>query len=509
VRRYRLQPALQPGEVRELRFQTTLHERGFPNSGALTQIVANGTFLNNSDITPTLGVDRQAFLSDRSKRRQQGLPAELRMAKLEDESARQRNPLRPDSDWVTADITVSTDADQTPIAPGRTLSDTTQGGRRTVQFRPDAPINHFFSIQSARYDVRRDQLGDIDLAVYFHPGHDFNVDRMLKAMKASLALFDLSFSPYQFKQARILEFPGYSAFAQSFANTIPYSEDIGFLSRTTDPTGIDIATYVTAHEIAHQWWAHQLVPANQQGWTMMVETIAQYSALLVMEQIYGREHIRRFLKYELDRYLRGRGGEAVEELPLARVENQPYIHYRKGSLAMFWLKEVVGADVVNRVLSELLRRYAFQGPPYANTTDFLSLLREHAGPQHDALITDLFETITLWDVKLTAARVKPRADGRFDLALDIQARKFRADGQGQETEVPLDEVFDVGAFSVQPGRPDFDADAVITLQRLPLRSGEQTITLVVDQAPAWAGVDPYSMRIDRNGSDNLLKVDPD
>ena len=167
---------------------------------------------------------------------------------------------------------------------------------------------------------------------------------MLKAMKASLALFGEVFSPYQFKQARIIEFPSYADFAQAFANTIPYSENIGFLAKLSDPDKIDIATYVTAHEIAHQWWAHQIIPANQQGATMLVESFAQYSALLVMEQIYGREQMRRFLKYELDRYLRARGGEVVEELPLARVENQPYIHYQKGSLAMYWLKEVVGVD---------------------------------------------------------------------------------------------------------------------------------------------------------------------
>ena len=509
VRRYRLQPALQPGEVREMRFQTTLQERGFPNGAPLTRIVANGTFLDNMEISPMLGIDRNAFLKDRGKRRQNGLPPDLRPPTLEDESGRSRSMFRGDGDWVQAEITITTDADQTPVAPGQTVSDTVKDGRRTVHFRPDAPINHFFSIQSARYEVRRDTLGDIELAVYFHPGHDHNVERMLKAMKASLALFGEVFSPYQFKQARILEFPSYADFAQSFANTIPYSENIGFLARLTDPEKIDIATYVTAHEIAHQWWGHQLVASNQQGASMLVESFAQYSALLVMEQIYGREQMRRFLKYELDRYLRSRGGEVVEELPLARVENQPYIHYQKGTLAMYWLKEVVGAEVVNAAMAEMIRRHAFQPAPYPNTRDFLAILRERAGPRHNALIEDLFETITLWDVKVTEARARKRADGRFDLTLKTTARKFRADGQGKETEVPLDEAFDIGAFLAEPGRAGFDAGAVITMQRAVVKSGEQTLTLVVDQAPAWAGVDPYNKRIDRNSSDNLVAVQLD
>lgn len=509
MRTYTLAPALQPGEVRELRFQTTLQERGFPNGEPFTRIVDNGTFLENGELTPMLGVSRDAFLKDRAKRRKHGLPPDLRPPTLEDERGRTYTGFRHDSDWVDADITVTTEADQTPIAPGTTVSETVKDGRRTVRFKPEAPINHFFSIQSARYAVQRDKLGDIDLAVYYHPGHEYNVPRMLKAMKASLALFGEQFSPYQFKQARILEFPSYARFAQSFANTIPYSEDIGFLTRLGDPEKIDVVTYVTAHEIAHQWWGHQLSPSEQQGATLLVESFAQYSALLVQERLYGREEMRRFLRYELDRYLRGRGSEVVEELPLARVENQPYIHYQKGALAMYWLKEVVGEPVVNRALARLLQQYAFKGAPFANSTDFLKLLREEAGPSHDALITDLFEKITLLDVKAQNAKAKALPDGRWQVSFEVDAKKLYADGHGRETEAPLDEPFDVGVFSAEPGRRGYSAQAVLGFERRPVKSGRQTVTLTVAGKPAFVGVDPYNKRIDRNSGDNVVAVDFD
>jgi len=504
---YKLEPAMQPGEIRELGFATTLVERGFPNSAPLTRIVDNGSFLDNSEITPGIGVSRQGMLKDRAKRRKYGLPPDLRPPPLEDERGRARNELRSDSDWVDADITVTTDADQTPIAPGYTLSDTTTGGRRTAHFKPDAPINHFFSIQSGRYEVRRDRWQGVDLAVYFHPGHDYNVDRMLSAMKRSLALFSEQFSPFQFRQARILEFPSYATFAQSFANTIPYSEDIGFLAKLADPDKIDIVTYVTAHEIAHQWWGHQVVPSEQQGASMLVESFAQYSALLVMEQLYGKDHIRTFLKYELDRYLRNRGTEVVEELPLARVEEQQYIHYQKGSLVMYWLKEVVGEAAVNRALAGLLQQYAFKPAPYPNTLDFLRLLRAAAGPEHEALITDLFEKITLVDAKATGATTVKRPDGRYEVALDIEAKKLYADGKGVETEAPLDEPFDIGVFTAEPGAAGFAAESVLYMQRRPIHTGKQRVTIVVDKLPAYAGVDPYNKRIDRNADDNVRKVE--
>jgi len=504
---YTLQPPMQPGERRELRFATTLAERGFPNSRPLTRVVGNGSFVDNSEIAPSIGMARDGLLKDRAKRRKHGLPPDLRPPTLEDESGRLRNGFRTDSDWVDADIIVTTDADQTPIAPGYTVSDVTKDGRRTVHFKPDAPINHFFSVQSARYAVKKDRWQDVELAVYHHPGHEFNVDRMMEAMKTSLALFSEKFSPYQFRQARILEFPSYADFAQSFANTIPYSENLGFLSRLGDAQKIDVVTYVTAHEIGHQWWGHQLVPSAQQGAELLVESFAQYSALLVMEKMYGRDQIRRFLKYELDRYLQRRGGEVVEELPLARVENQPYIHYQKGSLAMYWLKEVVGEEVLDRALAKLLKEYAFKAAPYPNSRDFLRILRAEAGPQHDALITDLFEKITLLDLKAGGATATKRADGRWDLVLQVQARKLYADGKGKETEAPMDELVDIGVFSAEPGKEGFGAASVLAFERRPVHSGTQEIRVVVDQLPVYAGVDPYNKRIDRISEDNTVKVD--
>jgi hypothetical protein len=511
---YQFDTPMQPGEQRQIRFATLLEERGFPNRTPLTRIVANGTFLNNAEITPELGMDRRAVLRDRSTRRKYDLPVDLRPAKLEDPNATAYNYLRHDSDWVTAEIKLTTDADQTPVAPGYTVSDTTTGARRTLVTRTDSPIMHFFSLQSARYALTQDTWTGangtpVELAVYYYPEHDYNVRHMLDAMKVSLAMFSEKFAPYQFRQARILEFPAYAEFAQAFANTVPYSEGIGFIQNydeaRSDET-IDLVTYVTAHEIAHQWWAHQIIGADKQGMTLLSESFAQYSALLVMEKLYGREQIRKFLKDELDTYLRARGNEVVEELPLARVENQNHIHYSKGSLAMYWLKEAVGEDVVNRALQQLLQQFAFKPAPYPSSTDFLQVLRAEAGPQHEQLITDLFEKITLYDMKAADAKAKRLADGKYQVTFKVSAAKLYADGKGRETTASLAEDFEVGAFSAEPGKKGYTSKAALWLERQAMRTGEQTVTLVLDTLPKYVGVDPYNKRIDRDSNDNLTAV---
>ncbi len=515
--RYRIykfaQPML-PGEKRTIRFETLLQERGFPNSRPLTRIVSNGSFLNNSEISPTLGMDRDQLLQDRSTRRKYGLEPEHRVAKLEDPTADAHHYFRKDSDWVNAKITLTTDADQTPVAPGYKLSDTTKAGRRTLVTQTEAPIMHFFSLQSARYAVKSETMTGkdgkpIELSVYHHPSHEHNAQRMLDAMRESITLFSEKFSPYQFRQARILEFPGYESFAQAFANTMPYSESGGFLQNFEEKdadTKIDLVTFVTAHEVGHQWWAHQLIGADKQGMTLLSESFAEYSALLVMEKLYGKEQIRKFLKHELDRYLRARGGELIEELPLNRVENQGYIHYNKGALTMYWLKEAIGEEVVNRSLQKLLAQFAFKPAPYPSSRDFLRILREEAGPQHEPLITDLFEKITLYDMKASDAKASKRSDGKFDVSFTIDARKLYADGKGKETEAPLDEPFEVGAFTEEPGKKGYTRASVIHVERRPMQSGKTTVTLTLDKLPKFVGVDPFNKRIDRNGDDNLTRV---
>ncbi|WP_301749921.1 M1 family aminopeptidase [uncultured Erythrobacter sp.] len=502
---YRFDTPLAPGATTRLDFKSLVWRRGFANSGAATDIVDNGTFVDNSVFAPIIGMDQRGLLQDRTARRRQGLPDELRMAKLEDVKAQGENYVR--SDWVNSRITISTAADQVPIAPGNKISDEVKGGRRIAVFQSPAPILNFFSVQSARYAVAEQQAGPVLLSVYHDPKHAWNVPAMLTAMQTSLGYFERNFGPYQFGYARIIEFPGYADFAQAFAGTMPYSEGIGFAADVRDPETIDYVTYVTAHEFAHQYWAHQLVGADMQGSTLLSETLAQYSALMVMKQLYGEDKIRRFLQFELDRYLEGRKGDVLDEQPLMRVENQQHIHYRKGSIAMYLLQHRLGEDAVNRALARLVARYKFKPAPYARSLDLIAELRKEAKtPEDQALITDLFEKITIYDLKAKEAVTTQLPDRTYRTRITIEAGKFTADGKGNERPAQLAESIEVGVFTDRPGSGAFAKANVLSMKRYPVRSGKQVIEVVTKGKPTFAGIDPYNFYIDRDSDDNLVPV---
>ena len=304
---YKLEQPLQPGENMRMDFKVALTSTGFKDGNERAELAYNGTFFDRG-FFPTIGYNPSLELDDPVRRREEKLGALEELAPPGDPYYSDINLFTPDSEWVTFHTIVSTSPDQIAVAPGYLKREWTENGRRYFEYdMDDTRINNFFSFLSGRFQVKRDQWKDVKLEIYYQSGHEYNLDKMMESSKAGLEYYEKNFSPYQYQQFRVLEFPRYRTFAQSFSNTVPYSEAIGFIERLKKSDDIDLLYFVTAHELAHQWWGHQLIGSDTQGSNMMSETLAQYSALKVVEKKYGLDAVRKALRYELDRFLRGRG----------------------------------------------------------------------------------------------------------------------------------------------------------------------------------------------------------
>ena len=501
---YSIQPPMQPGESRQLDFDIDWLTPGFANNIPTRKLLSNGTFFDNTDILPLIGYNGGIELGDNNRRRKYELEPVERLPKIDDEAAWQTGQLGV-ANRTTYEAIVSTSPEQIAVTPGYLVKEWTDEatGRRYFHYKMDAPIWPFVSFLSADYQVARSSWQDINLEVYYI--HDYNVQRMLEASQKSLAYFTENFSPYQYQQYRIFEFPRpIGTFAQSFPNTIPFSEGIGFVADITDPENIDYPFYVTAHELAHQWWAHQVIGANVQGSTVLTETLSQYSALMVMQKEYGKDTMQRFLRYELDNYLRSRGGEIIEELPLMLVENQPYIHYRKGSVVLYALQDYLGEDLVNDVLKNFIKKWGFAGPPFPLTKHLIADIRTAAKPEHQDIITDLFEKIVVYDLKVDEGSYKKISDDQYEVTMTISAKKFEADGDGKEEPVAISGLIDVAVLGEKLGEAKIPE--VLYLEKHLINEETQTFTITVGKLPAAVGIDPYNKLIDRNPEDNRKTI---
>ena len=165
--------------------------------------------------------------------------------------------------------------------------------------------------------------------------------------------------------------------------------------------------------------------------------------------------MHKFLKHELDRYLRGRSGEVRHEPPLALVQREPYVWYQKGGQIMYTLADYIGEDKVNAALHNFLMQYRYANATNAETTAYpdtrslVDALRAQTPADMQYLIDDGFNSIVLYDNKALTATVTPTPDHKYKVTLTVQARKVKADGNGNETPMALNDYIDIGVFEGQ------------------------------------------------------------
>lgn len=404
---YQLHSPLNPGDSIKMSFKQSFTTNGFEAGNSNANIVENGTFFNNKDF-PTLGYNRKYELSDSEERSEYNLPERTNRAHRNDPKELVNARSGSDSDGINFEMIIGTDIDQTALVPGNLLREWTENNRNYFHYKMEIPMIDFYSIVSAKYDIKRDKWisksdsisKQVDLEIYYHNSHEYNIDRMMMAMKAALDYYSTSFSPYQYEQLRIMEFPRYAQFAQSFPGTVPFSESIGFVLDIDDETDVDMAFYVTAHEIAHQWFAMQVEAANVKGQYFILETLSQYAAMMVLKAHYPKEKVQQFLELQLEKYEEGKLRESGAEPTLALVDNQDYIYYAKGAINMYQFQKAIGEEQVNKALRRFLEdwnttngKLKMNTNRYATSQDLLGYFRAITPDSLQYVIVDLFEEV--------------------------------------------------------------------------------------------------------------------
>lgn len=523
---YRLEKPLKPGDSIAMRFVVKNKATNFFNDNS--PVIYNGTFINNA-LFPSIGYSSSSELEDDEVRIKYGLKPKDRMAKPTDSIARRNTYISNDADWITFETTVSTSDDQIAIAPGYLTKQWKENSRNYFHYKMDRKMLNFYAFNSGKYEVKKDKWNSVAIEIYYHKGHEYNVGRMISGVKKALAYYTSNFSPYQHKQVRVIEFPKTGGgFAQSFANTIPFSEAIGFIAAVDDDNqnAVDYPFAVTAHEVAHQWWAHQVIGANVQGATLLSESLSEYSSLKVLEHTYGKSKMRKFLKDALDKYLQGRTFEGKKEQPLMYNENQQYIHYNKGSLVLYALSDFIGEKNMNNALKEYIKKVAYQEAPYTNSIELVEELKKATPDSLKYVINDMFETITLYDNRISTVTSKKLPNGRYQVDIQFQVSKYKADAtgkriykdpkgktltfteKGEKNKVesyPLLDYVEVGIFSEQTLKGK-KSDKELYLKKLKINKINNKVTLIVTEKPIEVGVDPYNKLIDTNSDDNRRKI---
>ena len=495
-----LKKRLAPGDSVKMSFKMRIKPSGFSNEGIDASVVANGSHIE-SDWLPEIGYDDNRRLREVRDREKYGLAPRPSRPSLYDVAARYDSRHAEPMDF---EAVIGTSKDQTAVAPGTLQRTWAEGGRRYFHYATHAPISNDYALFSARYAVREAQwipsdgtLEPVTLQIFHHPAHSENIDRMLKSARASLQYYSQEFGPYPYSHFRVLERPGPSRGMHAEPMTIDFQE--GYSLMNPRPNGLDLPYHIMAHEMAHQWWGFQLAPAAVEGSGLLVESLATYSAMQVVEKMLGYPHLLNYLSQMRKEYEVPRSRAAP---PLVRA-NDAFQNYRKGPFALFALRNYLGKDRVN----DALRRLLHDHPPVAplpTTLDFYRELRAVTPDSLHYLVHDLFAANTFWQLRTEQVTARPTAEGGWQVRLAIEARKMTVDSVGIETKVPMNDWIEVGVYAPQEaGDPSAQ---VLYLQKHRLVSGKQTITVSVPAKPDRGGIDPNHLLVDLDGGNNVRKV---
>ena len=267
---------------------------------------------------------------------------------------------------------------------------------------------------------------------------------------------------------------------------------------------------VTSHEVAHQWWGHQVTPSATRGSNQISESMAEYSSLMVMKKEYGVDAMQNFLKEELDRYLRSRANESKFEKTLLDNDNQSYVWYRKGGLILYALQNLIGEDNLNKAFKEYMEAARFRPKaPFTTSLEWYDFMKSATPDSLQYYLEDSFEKITLYSNKVTEASYKKVADDKYEVTLEVESSKNYFDGNGKLLAAgDKANLLEIAVFDSDiKNEQGMTIKSPLVLEKVWVKHGKSTFTYITEKLPIKAGIDPYNKMIDRIPDDNLIALE--
>jgi hypothetical protein len=375
---------IQPNDSVQLQFKLDYQWFAVNGHDSFNAIIENGSFMRISRYYPQFGYDSDREIKDSITRAKYGLSLGTSFTKLE-------APKKYLNDAIDLNIQISTTGDQVAVGTGELKKQWQQGERNYFAYAAQS-IPFRFAISSADYQVKSVKHHNIDIRVYHHPEHSSNVEHLIENTKLTLDYCEEHFGPYPFKTVNYAEV---SSFTQGFAGTaypgsIFLTEHMTFNANLTAGKQQDVINELAGHEVSHFWWGtHQIQPDFREGYSMLTESLAMYTEMMIYKQMYGRDKMWERLAIHQQIYDAEKGFNQRKSI-LKVAPGETYLAYSKGALVFVELSELIGESVLNKALKNFLsnNRYPNNKPI---STDLLSVILEVADPIYHSKIKSLFQ----------------------------------------------------------------------------------------------------------------------
>jgi len=478
---------LQPGQEIIMNFSVEVIRNGFTAFDSENSILANGTYIELEKFIPQFGYCYNFESEDKQERKKAGLPEIAGKPKFNGAY-----------ELIHLETVISTEIDQQVITVGELQRTWITNKRRYFKYKTSTLINFMFALSSAKYEVKREKYKGIDVSVYYQPGQEYNLKSMFIAVKDALDYGNTNFANYPLKHFTIAEIPQYKGAATAYPGVVFSAENINFLGNYSHKEAIDQSYAITAHETAHQWWANILAPADGAGYAMLTEALAKYTENILIEKAFGKMYLRKYLAYDNSLYFLNRNN-SEKELPLAKTLDQPYVHYQKGGLTMYAVKELLGEKKFNVTLSQLIIAHEYP-KPRATPTDFVNAVLNQASPNQRKFINDSFNEVVTYNMGIKMLNGEVLKNGKYKINLEIATERL-SEGSKQLPSLEIDLV----CFDQLETDWNLDTKPVY-FQKCAISQNKTNISIIIDHKPKTVAIDPYGYVLDADKSNHVVAV---
>lgn len=498
IRIFKFKEPLAPGAQIKYTYELTYRKKGFETSIAL---VNNGSFIQHSTFEPVLGYTSSLEITDPYEREVRGLPKQI-----EEES----NASHFETDDVSYvklpyETVVSTQKNQIAIATGELIKTWHENDRNFYQYKSSHNIIPFLSYYSGSYKVEKENYKGVEIEQYYHPGHEYNIKTISESTKQTLDYCQKHFIDYKFDHIRIAEIPGHWMFGgQAQPGTIAMVEDRLYLTDNRNTDNFDLVAKRTIHEVAHQWWGHMLTPQNVDGGGLITEGLTKYTEAVIMEKYYGKKAIWQLSTSANTRYFSGRSYAIDPEPPLYLEEGQSYLLYGKSYVSLLALKDLIGENKMNEAMRRLLIKYKDEKESKVTSAELLNEFYTVTPEEYHILVDDWFKRIITYDLKIENTEIKTLTTGKYEVTIDILAKRFETKENGEAIAISIDEPIQLGMFSKHPSTID-NQDSIVYLKPHQINANQMQFKLIVDEIPQYISIDPFGTRLDANNVDNTKR----
>jgi Peptidase family M1 domain len=253
-------------------------------------------------------------------------------------------------------------------------------------------VRDFAVLVSRDFEVATKDVGGVTVRSWFLKADRAAGERVLDVAATALATFEKRFGPYPYKDLDVVEAAlvggaGGVEFgalvtvasmmyrpAKAGPNAGPLEKMMSEMLNGPSGGGLSAMTgtmleFTTAHEVAHQWW-HGIVGSDSRLHPYVDESLAQFSAILYLEDRYGAERAKKDgdlnarMNYQFMR-MTGENDAAVDR-PAGAMSKMAYggLVYGKGPYFYEAARKEMGDAAFFEVTQAYVAKYRFgMAPP--------------------------------------------------------------------------------------------------------------------------------------------------